>query len=424
MLIHILGGGSGQLSLINRCRELGFKVSVSDKNPEAPGCLLADYFIEASTFDAERTADALSAFMSETGEHIDGIIAAATDQPVLTAAIVSESLGIAYHLNRRQAELVTDKIEQKNFLNSRGIPLLPYRVIEKGFSPGDLDGMMFPVVCKPADSQGQRGVVVADSPEEVSDFYQEVESHSRRQGILVEEYYDSEEVTLSGWVENGKLHVLSLTDRVTTQNLPHIGVCIAHHYPSKHMDKLQEIRNIASRVIEFTGIKSGPAYMQFLCGGRGVFLNEAAARLGGAYEDRFIPFICGTDLLDLSISLATGQPAGKSIINKPDFNKIDRVVSLQMFYCCEGVIKSCSGMNEVLSLDDVTAGGFLQSEGTAIRPMQDSTQRAGYFLVCTGTMKKADAAVSAAYKNLEIRDLHGKNMIIFDNKMLFGGYSG
>ena len=429
MLIHILGGGVGQLSAVRRCRERGITTFVTDMNPEAPGCLLADYSAKASTFNAAETSAAAIDFQCRTGLKIDALLVTGTDQPVLTAADTALDLGIPYFLEPPAAALVTNKKTMKQRFADAGIPAADCRFIEPGFTDKELAGLCFPVVTKPLDSQGQRGVYRLESASAVRERFDEVLGYSRCGSILVEEYYPSDEITLSGWLIGGSLHILSVTDRVTIENPPSIGVCVAHHYPSKYSSRLPEIRRLTEDIVSAFGLTDGPLYFQYLVGRAGrIIVNETACRLGGAYEDEFIPFISGIDILDVMISFscrreynAAAFKALRGLESAVEGGSAGRVVSLQMFFCREGMIARQGGMEDVLKLPGVKGGAFLLSSGTLVRSRMNSGQRAGYFIVCCSSEFEADEIVKQAYSFLRIEDQSGHNMIQFHDKMLFGG---
>ena len=86
MRLLILGGSSGQLSLINKAKELGHEVVVADYYPDAPGKKIADFSSESSTFDFEANLKTARKYK------VEGVLTSGTDQPVYTAAQVAEKL--------------------------------------------------------------------------------------------------------------------------------------------------------------------------------------------------------------------------------------------------------------------------------------------------------------------------------------------
>jgi len=403
--LHVLGGSASQLCAIRRAKEMGILTVVSDKNPGAPGLALADFVSSASTFDSEGVASDARALESRA------FLATGTDQPVLTAAKAAAALALPYFLTPEQATLVTNKREMKRAFAAHGIPTSPFRIAGADFTPADIAGLAFPLVIKPLDSQGQRGVFRVETMEEIRKAFPVVLSFSREREAVIEEYYPSREITVSGWMENGRLCPLTTTDRVTEDNPPHIGVCHAHHYPSRFEDRETEIRSLSHKIITAFGLGTGPFYAQYLAGEKGIRVNEIACRLGGAYEDEFIPWITGVDILGTMLRRSCGLPYETESFARVDDERRNKSVSLQMFFYSEGEIAVQGGMDLVRALPGVTGGKFLLAPGTVIRGKENSTQRAGYFIVCAHTPEEADRITLLAANSLVALDTRGKSML-------------
>ena len=413
MILHMLGGGPAQLSIIRRARELGYQLAVSDMNPAAPGLAEADFPSLASSFDKE----AVLREARKTGS--DFLITSGTDQPVLTAAEVSSALGLPYFLSPSQARVVTNKKYMKNAMRERGIPTRNFVFLKPGFRDEELMELRFPLVIKPLDSQGQRGVLRVESPAEIRENIHTVLGFSRKEEILAEEYYPSVELTISGWAEGGLPHILSITDRVTIDNGPHLGVCISHRYPSLCHGDWDILEDLTVRLTRMIGLERGPLYFQILSGREGYFVNEIACRLGGAYEDEFLPWLCAVPLLDLMIEMTAGREYNTSCLAETASFREGKHLSLQMFFCRPGIMGSQSGMEDVLNQDEILGGRFLLPEGTEIRPRENSTQRAGYFIAAADSPAGLNRIIKRSYELLSIQDKEGREMLQYDERMLF-----
>jgi hypothetical protein len=236
-------------------------------------------------------------------------------------------------------------------------------------------------------------------------------SFSKEHEVLVEEYYPSDEVTVSGWVENGEYIHLLVTDRLSQENPPHIGVCLAHHYPSVHQPRTNEICSLTKDIIKGFHITKGPIYFQYLIGNEGIKVNEIACRLGGAYEDVFIPWITGVDILDVMVKMSCGMdysPLSQKNIMEESRGKY---ISLQMFFYKQGTIGQQSGMDKILSSPGILGGGFLLPNGTEIRNRENSTQRAGYFIASGESISEVNTRTKSAFKMLKSLDINGKSML-------------
>src|SRR6056297_4270373 len=259
MKLLIVGGGQGQLRAIRRAQQAGIRTVVSDMNPDAPGAAIADAFARADTFDLDATADAARRHGA------DGIATLGTDQPVLTVTRAAEQLGLPHSLSVEQALALTNKRYMKRWLDECGLPHSPYRIVGPGVQLEELEGLRPPLVLKPVDSQGQRGVVRLESAAQVVEYLPESLSYSREGYAVVEEFYPGQEITFSGWVRDGRMYPLTITDRLTKPFYPHIGVCIAHTYPSRcFAEHGAKIVDISRRIVEGFGIRQGPLYFQML----------------------------------------------------------------------------------------------------------------------------------------------------------------
>ncbi|NWO06637.1 MAG: ATP-grasp domain-containing protein, partial [Alteromonadaceae bacterium] len=244
MRLLILGGGSCQINSILKAKSKGVEVIVSDYYDDAVGKEYSDFGELVSTFDAKGNIEVAKKY------DIDGIMTVGTDQPIYTVARVAEAVKIPSFLDVDTAKAVTNKKIMKKIFVENDIPTTKYRLLEENFCENDLQGLNFPVVMKPLDSQGQRGIYKIHSINGIRDNIRDTLSYSREDKIIVEEYYENDEITVSGWVKDGKTKIILVTDRVTYNDDVHIGVCIAHHFPSKHLKGYyHQIKEITEKLV-------------------------------------------------------------------------------------------------------------------------------------------------------------------------------
>jgi len=404
--VLVLGGGSSQLSLLARCRSLGLHTVLADRDPRAPRRALADAFERASTFDGQ------AVLAAARRRKVQAVLPAGTAQPVLVAARVAAALGLPSFLDVDTALAVTNKRVMKTRLRELGLPTAPWVLVARGFRDAELAGLRPPFVTKPVDSQGQRGVFRLPDAASVRAAAPQVLGFSREERFLVEEYYPGPEVTVAGWVASGRATLLSITDRVTMESPPSIGVCLAHRYPTPVASRQGEIAALAHRVVEGLGIREGPLYFQFLVGERGVIVNELSCRLGGAYEDLFIPRVTGVDLLELLIRGSLGEPAAP--VPAPGFDPASapRRVSVPLLFCRPGRVARLSDLEQVRSLPGVVDARWLQPPGTVIRPIANSTQRIAYLVVEGGGIRECNTRLEAALGAMHVLDEHSREMLL------------
>ncbi len=403
--LMLLGGSNCQLNAAKTARAMGYRVVLADYLEHPPAAALCDEHARVSTFDAD------ACIRAARERHVDFVFTAGTDQPVLTAAIVAEALSLPSPIGVETALRATNKRAMKVAFLREGVPCAPFRFLGRGQGPEALSGLETPLVIKPLDSQGQRGVFKADTPAQAVTRLPETLSFSRQNEALVESFYPSDEVTLSAWVHKGVAYPLTLTDRQLIDDPVHIGICAAHRYPSVHADEMEVIARIAQKVAHALGVASGPLYIQFLIGQNGVIVNEASCRVGGAFEDVFVPRVTGFDLLRASIRAATGLSDDDEALDSLAHAEPGYQASVQMLFCRPGVARTVTPLNELLTLPGVLTAGYNYAVGSALPALHNATARFGY-CVLAGRDGHMDEKVRALYRTLKVLDADGRNLVI------------
>lgn len=411
MKFLVLGGSNCQLNLIKKAKALGHTVIVSDYYEDAPGKALCDIKSLTSTFDIEANISLAKEY------NIDAVVTSGTDQPVFTAAKVAAEIGIPFTLSVSQARNVTNKKFMKELFINNNIPTNNFVVIDETFDLDKISHLKAPFVIKPLDSQGQRGVLKLDSFNDIKENFSKVLSFSRSNEILVEEYYPSDEITISGWVCNGTPYILTVTDRVTYNNYPNIGICTAHNFPSKHMKKYnKEILSISNKIVESFKIENGPIYFQMLIGNEGIKVNEIACRIGGAYEDIFIPYLTGVDILQLLIDSSLGKAIDDNKLKKYSLEHNPKLLSAQLLFSDFGTVSHITKADSINQLPGVIDCDFIISKDDKIAPITNATQRIGYAIISGESPSDLNTKIKNVFNNIEVLDCENKNLIInFNN---------
>ncbi len=403
MKLLILGASRAQLPGIQKAHDLGCEVVTCDYYEDVIGHEYSDSSHIISTFDKEGVRSVAEL------EKVDGIMTLGTDQPVLTAAYVATRLGLPKLLDEATALSVTNKKVMKKLFDVHNIPTVPYLIYQKGLNDSELEELFYPVVVKPIDSQGQRGIFYLESARQVIDHYEQVIEHSRELDVLVEQYYPNDEITVSGWVDEGQVTILSITDRVTFQNQSQLGICLSHEYPSRFLAKYKEELEILTRQItKVFKISNGPIYYQFLLGAQGVLVNEIACRIGGAHEATFLPRVRGFDITKAAVQLALGLEHHETmkVMDKKS------CVSVQLFFCEPCTVKRIPDPKQILTLDGVFDYHMNLSVGDQVGDIENATKRAGYLLVEAADKNELEQRLKDIYKFLVIIDENGQNCLV------------
>ena len=402
--LMVLGGSNCQLHAIERAKQNGIYTVLADYTPNPPGAAVADVHEQISTFDAEACT------IAAEKHQVQGVMTMGTDQPVLTAAKVSEVLGLPTCLSQKLALLVTNKKHMKMRLQEAQILTSPWMLVDGNTTEEEIAKLTPPYVLKPLDSQGQRGIYKLNTPKEVLEHLEQTLSYSRCEEALLEEFYESEEMTVSGYISKGRLIILSITDRLLYPDPVHIGVCIGHRFPSVHMEDYEKISKISRKIVQAFQIPEGPFYLQLLTGDKGIRVNELACRIGGAFEDVIIPWLTGFDILDAVMRNALGLPVDVSGFEDFRCDRLEKAAAVQLLFCHPGKIQSITDEKVIRMRKTVLDCGYNFSIGESVPKMENATARFGHAVI-VGTKETIAQNIQEFYDTLSVCSVEGKEMV-------------
>ena len=253
----IIGASILQLPAIKKAKEMGYYVGVIDYNPNAVGVPFADEFFNVSTIDIDGVAETAKKFAP------DGIMTLATDMPMRSIAKAAEVCGLP-GITMDTAIKSTDKGEMIKAFKEKGVPHPWYHIIENGEELEKIiKEITFPCISKPTDNSGSRGVMLCNSENDIREAFSYSSSCGRSGSVIVEEYLKGNEVSVEIIVLKGKVHILQITDKLTT-GAPHF-VEMGHSQPSSLLpEQIEDIRDVAEKAVKAVGIENGPAHVEIM----------------------------------------------------------------------------------------------------------------------------------------------------------------
>ena len=241
-------------------------------------------------------------------EKISGIISIASDLAVPTVCYVAEKLGLTgnsfesslvstnKYLQRRK--LFYSKLQVPRFENYANITLAS---IVKEFH--------FPIVIKPVDRSGSKGVGLVETYEDVKIKIENAKKESIIGEVIIEEFIEGEEISVESISWKGSHYLLAFTDKVTTGR-PHF-VELEHHQPSKYWDSNlhAEIWNVVMNSLNALDIQYGACHSELMITKTGeIYVTEIGARMGGDFiGSHLVQLSTGFDFLKAIIEIALGS---------------------------------------------------------------------------------------------------------------------
>lgn len=387
--ILVIGASNLQLPAILKAKEMGFIVAVVDYNPKAMGVKYADKYYNVSTIDQEGVYQAAKDFGA------DGIVTMATDMPMRSLAYACEKLGLKC-ISYDTAIRATDKGEMIKAFEKAGIPHPWFYIINNEDEHNSIiPKLTFPCIAKPTDNSGSRGVILAESKDEMEKAYQYSSSNGRSGKIIVEEYMRGPEVSVEIVVTDGIPHILQVTDKLTT-GAPHF-VEMGHSQPSRLSQRtIEEITRIAGNAALAVGIIDGVAHAEMIVTESGPKMVEIGARLGGdSITSHLVPLSTGIDMVRATIMISCGE--------KPDIsNRVNKGSAIRFFNAPNGVIKSIEGVEEAKHIRGVKDIIFTKKPGMMSCDIGSSNDRIGSVIAQADSAEEAVAICEKAKKMIRI----------------------
>lgn len=317
--ILLLGGSAQQIVAIEVAKKRGLYTVLCDYLEDNPGQYVADKFYLVSTTDKDKVLEIAKE------EKVDGVIAYASDPAAPTAVYVAEKLKLPSN-NYHAVETLCNKDLFRNFLYQNGFSV-PYA---KGYVRYDdalndvnTGNYHFPIIIKPVDSSGSKGITVLSSSEELEVAIEYAFSYSRSKRIIIEEYIEKKHPYLIGgdiFVVDGKIVFWGLLNCLRDNRVNPL-VPVGKSFPLQLEEKdVQNVKMTLQMLIDKLDIKFGEMNVELLVDKYDrVYLVDVGPRSGGNFIPDLLGMIYGVNLVEWSIDLSMGEVVDIAIDKKKAF---------------------------------------------------------------------------------------------------------
>ncbi len=405
----VLGGTTPHVALIDSLRARGYSPVLVDYLENPPARAHADAHVRESTLDPEtvlRVATERAAAL---------VIATCVDQANVTACHVSEKLGLPHPYSYETAATIGNKGLMKARIVAAGLPTARHiHVCVADLNADglpDLRGLRFPLVVKPADSNGSAGVRRADTPAELADYLARALKLSRAKQAVVEEFVAGAELSIDCFVEQGRAKVVLVRRKYKMRGIP--GGMVIQSTGSiapwpLTIEQQAHVEDVLSDLAAAFGLDNVPMLVQAFLTDRGLSLIEFAARLSGGTGAATTKLISGFDAIEAALDSWLGIPVTVRLA-PPGIHSMTNTV-----YAATGVFDRIEGVDALLA--DGTIARFLpyKTQGMEIGDDMSTRSRIGAFLVTGPDLETVLARARRAIDRLEVRDAQGRAIMCKD----------
>jgi biotin carboxylase len=385
--LAILGASYLQVPLIKKANDMGLETHVFAWEEGAVGKELASYFYPISILDKE-------AILMKCKEiSIDGIITIGTDIAMPIVNYIANEFKLIG--NSLEATLIsTDKYEMRKALSSKNIPCPKFSFYEKDDFQNH-EGFEFPLIVKPTDRSGSRGVTKVNTIDEANKAILKALDNSINKRVIVEEFIQSErEFSVEFISFKGKHYPIAITDKVTTRE-PYF-VEMAHHQPANvNKEVADNIYKVTIDVLNALEIKNGASHTEvYLLDNGEIRVVESAGRMGGELiGSHMVQLSTGFDFLMATIDVSLNQ----FDINKYKSNP--KKAYSGVYYIVADPGKVVSIKNNSINFSDIVYCESLCKVGDFIDSLVDGANKR------SGIMVYSSDSVDPIKKPVEVLDI-------------------
>ena len=402
--VMILAGGNDQIALIEEIRRFfngDVKIILVDMSDKVRAIPFADKFLQISTMDKA------SVLRAAREEGIDYILTACGDQPLSTMAYVATEMGLPTYLSEQDVRDLTNKRFMKDKMVQSGIPTARHIYIDRLWD-GHHPDFEYPLVVKPVDSNGSKGVKKVFSPADLSNALKEAFSYSLSGDVIIEEFKSGEELSVDVYIEGTTAKILSVTaSRKISENKDSFTI-IQSYYPAPTDFKEERVLDICQKIADAWHLHDTPLLVQMIHRGESYYVLEFSARMGGGSKYRLIQVLSGVDIMKVYVEMVMGQKP--HVEPKKQYNN----AIMSYIYCYPGIYESVEGFDSLKARGIIHDYFIYRAPNSVIEKSNTSSDRAAGFLLVGASQEEVDNKLSDANRFIRVLNNKGEDIMRHD----------
>lgn len=360
----LLGGTKISCEIIREAQRMGIFVGVADYNDikDSPGKQIADATHEISVLDIDKIVSLIQK------ESYQGVIVGFADSLLPYYAEICERAKLPSYATKEQFQLFTDKKKYKKLCRNFGVPTVDeYDINIDSFD--ECDKITYPVLVKPSDNSGARGVSICNNPSELRQAYTKALNFSKNGQILIERYIKGKEVTLFWVFQDGEYYLATIGNRHVKHNQEGvIPLPVGYTFPASIIPSYtKNISPLVKNMLQSVGVRNGMMFMQCLVSDNICFVYDIGFRLTGSLEYKLIEKLCGYSPLKMMIEYAlTGKTDNYNLKDKVDPMFSGKFAFNVSLLSKPGTIAYMKGVDKILNMDGIIDAVFNYEAGETI----------------------------------------------------------
>lgn len=404
----ILRGDAYCKNLLRIADRIGIDAYVTDRDSSSPAKEMAKKKFNVDFSDYEKMKQLIQA------EEIDGVFSGYSDDNLLHAQKICKMNGLFFWGTEEQVAISMDKKRFKELCDKYSIPVIDTYYVGDRLTEETLNNVQYPVVIKPIDGSGSRGVCICWDREELLEGFDAAIAESRQKEIIIERYMTGMEVIMDYIVIDGDIRLQAMGEKRISNDRRKTPTNHANliYFPSQYLDKyMRGFDELVKNMFRELGFQNGIIFVQAFYENEKFYVCEMGYRLGGCFSEivehysRYSPI---EQLMYFSLYGDMGHNLEMRKIN-PRFHGVGGVLSILVK---KGHIKTITGLDSVLQREDVVNCIMLHKEGDDLtNTLIVDNSIARLFIVADNDVL-LEKSISEILQEITVLDSDGKNMVL------------
>ncbi|MDX1413094.1 MAG: ATP-grasp domain-containing protein [Candidatus Promineifilaceae bacterium] len=363
---------------------------------------LATHWVDGLAIDFSRREESVQkivAFAQDTA--LDGILAV-DDSGTILAALASEALNLP-HNAISAAEASSNKYIMRQLLSDAQLQIPAFQIHTTAENLAEIaQQISFPCVVKPLNLNGSRGVIRANSEQELlaaikrcalllSSLFGDDEAVP----FLIETYIPGIEIALEGLMVDGRLRVLALYDKPDPLEGPFFEETI-YVTPSRLPAATQSaIMNCAGKAARALGLVTGPIHAELRINEQGSWIIEIAGRSIGGLCSETLLFGINTSLEELILRQLCSL----------ELNGIEQVKDARGVMMIPipnaGLLRGVDGIEKAESIAYIERVEITAPINNPLQPVPEGDGYLGFIFATAQTPQEVENALREAHTKLD-----------------------
>ena len=404
-LLIVSSDGSDR-ALVNAARELGLYVICCDKYDatRSPTKAMAD---ESWDIDYSQT-ELVAEKCKEAG--VDGVIAGYAENRVDAACKISKAIGKPFYATEEQLDLTRNKVLFKELCEKYGIPTPHNYKLSFPITKEQLDSIVFPVIVKPSDSGGRKGITVCFDKEQLIAAVDLALAESIYKDVVVEQFLVGTEISAIYTIVDGKASLSCLNDKYISEDQDSKGfLCTFVITPSKFLSQYcEEVDSKVKEMLKAIGAKNGVATFQMMACSDGIFVFEMGYRINGNNDFTIIEEENGLNYCHMLMSYSLTGSMGDDLEKDNPFFKKYHGTFVVLLHAGKISKLDHEALKNIPNIEDVY---FTKQVGDVVSNRATNIHKSGMIKFSANTMEEVKWLVHFIQTHLNIEDEHGNSML-------------